>query len=601
MNDIEKEENQIKISNIFLDEKLLKFPLLKIIYDDYDIKIKSKSSLKESKENIMDLKNLVSKEPFIKCSECKKIISSYEFFIQNESKNIIICNDCYLNLKEKKLENQYIAFAKHISTCEIHTSNYELYCINCGKNMCPKCKEEHIDLGSKHEYIIYENILEEKDIKEKINLCKKVKNLSHIFKDISNIKYLEFHSNEGKKYNNIYERFSRENKFAEIIIATFLYFFEKKALCYELVSNFNEIKYQKELKELDINSLFNTMNNILEPSFHIVLQSPDVLEKNKIKIIPLSNRKRITSKSTLDSEIRGLIELKGGFYLAASKEGNIGIFDSEKLELKQNFRLEGIKNIFHLEKIKDEYQDLIAVSSDLNEVIIISIFQKEQEEKSKNIFEYKFLCRKKEHKGPINRIIQLSNGLIVSASEDKLVIFWQLIKKDNNIDLQSISKVEMDSDIHILIECPLTNELICNYQTIDINTFSQKRSLGLYLQDKTFNCSVCLFKEKYLAYVAECDGIEILNIENGKSYYVTARYDYVEAVYSIDNETFCLCTQNLDSFFRGRFSQQYKLDEDDFVEIGKITHTGTCNCYMSDSKNNFVMGGMSGEISKFII
>ena len=100
----------------------------------------------------------------------------------------------------------------------------------------------------------------------------------------------------------------------------------------------------------------------------------------------------------------------------------------------------------------------------------------------------KFECRKKEHKGPINRIIQLSNGLIVSASEDELVIFWQLIKKDNNIDLQSISKVEMGSDIYILIECPFTNELICNYQTIDLNTFTQKRSFKLYLQDKTFNC-----------------------------------------------------------------------------------------------------------------
>ena len=79
----------------------------------------------------------------------------------------------------------------------------------------------------------------------------------------------------------------------------------------------------------------------------------------------------------MDSEIRGIIELKGGYYLAGSKEGNIGIFNSEKLDLIQNFRLNGIKNIFHLEKIKDENSDLIAVSSDINEVIIISVFQKD--------------------------------------------------------------------------------------------------------------------------------------------------------------------------------------------------------------------------------
>ena len=35
-----------------------------------------------------------------------------------------------------------------------------------------------------------------------------------------------------------------------------------------------------------------------------------------------------------------------------------------------------------------------------------------------------------------------------------------------------------------------------------------------------------------------------------------------------------------------------QLEEDDFVEIGKITATGTCNCYMNDSKNNFIMGDM---------
>ena len=54
-------------------------------------------------------------------------------------------------------------------------------------------------------------------------------------------------------------------------------------------------------------------------------------------------------------------------------------------------------------------------------------------------------------------------------------------------------------------------------------------------------------------------------------------------------------------YFRGRYSQLYKIEEDDFVEIAEITSTGTCNCYMNDSKNNFVMGGMSGEITKFTI
>ena len=41
------------------------------------------------------------------------------------------------------------------------------------------------------------------------------------------------------------------------------------------------------------------------------MQSPDVLEKKRIKIIPLSHRNKIHSKYELDSEIRGVFELKG--------------------------------------------------------------------------------------------------------------------------------------------------------------------------------------------------------------------------------------------------------------------------------------------------
>ena len=397
MSSIEKKEKHLKISNIILDKKLLKFPLLKIIYDDYDIKIKSKYSLKKSKDDkIEDLKNILSKEPTIKCSECKKVISTYDFFTKKESIEIILCNDCYSKLEEKKeIEQEYISFAKYISTCEKHETNYDSYCINCNKNICQKCKDDHIESGLKHEFIVYNNVFEEKDLDEKIILYKKVKNLSQIFKNISEIQYLEGHISEGSKYNSIYERFTRENKLGEIIISTFSYFYEKKALCYELISNFNDINFDKELKSINVKSIFDTINDLLEPSFHIIMQSPDVLEKKRIKIIPLSHRNKSRSEYELDSEIRGIIELKDGYYLVGSKEGNIGILDSEKLDLIQNFRLNGIENIFHLEKIKDENSDLIAVASDINEVIIISIFQKDNidtnnKETQEKILDYKF-------------------------------------------------------------------------------------------------------------------------------------------------------------------------------------------------------------------
>ena len=46
-------EMKLEISNKFLDTKLFKFPIFKIIHDDYDIKIKTKSSLKVDKQDVI--------------------------------------------------------------------------------------------------------------------------------------------------------------------------------------------------------------------------------------------------------------------------------------------------------------------------------------------------------------------------------------------------------------------------------------------------------------------------------------------------------------------------------------------------------------------
>ena len=601
---------QLEISNILLDEKLMKFQMLKIIYDDFDIKINSTPCKKGIKNNeIKDLKNIISKKSNFECFECQNVISSFEFFIKKQSKDII-CKDCYAKIEEKKDNDLYISLDKYISTCNKHGQNYDAFCIHCNKNICSKCKDEHSDLRIKHEFISFDDIIEKKEINKKINICKKVKNLAQIFKSISEIKLLEGKEKEGKRYNNIAERFSRENKYAEIIISTFYYFLDKKALSYEIISNFNELNFNKALKEIDIKTILDSKNISSQPIFHIINQSPDIVE-NKKKIIPLSERKKICSNISLNSQIMGIIELKGGYYLSGGIDGDLGIYDSTNLELKQKFRIEGINNIYHLEKIKDENLDLIAISSDLNEIIIISIFQKENEkenntkEEKELIFNYKFEFRKKENKSKINKIIQLSNGLIVSSSKNGFVIFWKLFKKENIITLESISKIEIGKDIYILIEIPFYNGLLCNDILIDLETFNQQRKLDIYLEGKDFNCCLCFFKEKYIAYLDLCFGVAVINIETGKNYYINAKYDFVDAIYTIDNETICICTKDshdIFGFYGGRgLTQQFKLSEDDFVEIGHILSIGTCNCYMTDSENNFVYGNMAGVLMKFCL
>ena len=68
---------------------------------------------------------------------------------------------------------------------------------------------------------------------------------------------------------------------------------------------------------------------------------------------------------------------------------------------------------------------------------------------------------------------------------------------------------------------------------------------------------------------------------------------------------FCLCTKNLHDLFGllggKELTQQIKLNEHILVEIGNIIPTGVVNCYMIDSKNNFIIENMSGDLYKFSV
>ena len=71
---------------LLLDKNSLKFKILKIIYNGYDIIIKSKS-IQGNKSKEIPLKSIFSKDNQISCSLCKKEIYSYDFFIQYDSNN----------------------------------------------------------------------------------------------------------------------------------------------------------------------------------------------------------------------------------------------------------------------------------------------------------------------------------------------------------------------------------------------------------------------------------------------------------------------------------------------------------------------------------
>ena len=48
-------------------------------------------------------------------------------------------------------------------------------------------------------------------------------------------------------------------------------------------------------------------NNIIEPNFRVIMKSPDSIEKNRRKIIIISEKETIITKTSLKGEIRGII------------------------------------------------------------------------------------------------------------------------------------------------------------------------------------------------------------------------------------------------------------------------------------------------------
>ena len=107
-----------------MDKDSLKFQILKILYEDDETIIQVKNSINQkNEENILSIKDFLSKKSIkLNCSICKKEILSFDFAINLETKNTLVCNNCYIDSKNKE-DNKYSLFEDHITKCEKHNKN----------------------------------------------------------------------------------------------------------------------------------------------------------------------------------------------------------------------------------------------------------------------------------------------------------------------------------------------------------------------------------------------------------------------------------------------------------------------------------------------
>ena len=106
-----------------------------------------------------------------------------------------------------------------------------MFCLNCNKNLCQSCKDEH--LNSNHDIIYFDKILLKKEVIENKQIyCEKAKHLYEILNHLSKIRELEKDKEESLEIRDFSLDFLDETKYAELIISIFNYFYKKNIFSY---------------------------------------------------------------------------------------------------------------------------------------------------------------------------------------------------------------------------------------------------------------------------------------------------------------------------------------------------------------------------------
>ena len=240
----------------------------RILFNNYKIELNDCKNGHELKDiSINDFESTQKyDETKIICQKCQKV-NKYEAY----QKELYICLDCKQNicplcksLNEKEKEHNFIDYDDKFFTCDLHFENFNSYCKDCKKDICTSCESEH----EGHNIITYGSILPN---------IKKINEETNIFKD----KIDSFKKNieeEIKKLNQLITAFDNYFRIYEQIINI------KKNRNYSLIQNIHETLRFNKIVIQDINQIINDKilsNNINKLYAKIFL--PEEMQPNEIK------------------------------------------------------------------------------------------------------------------------------------------------------------------------------------------------------------------------------------------------------------------------------------------------------------------------------
>ena len=255
---------------------------------------------------------------FIKCNRCFSLINeNSNNFICGICKEIL-CNNCInIHSKDKKhnIRSNYINKDKQ---CQLHHKQYTFFCYDCKKNLCRKCKEDHIAHCIKS-YI---------DILPSNKEIKSIKNISNNYNE-----KIQKISDDVKKYKkDIEERYEK--------IMDYLDFLTKvmngkliKDFNYSYFDYYNYENFKYYLNYLNNEEIIQTKNlleYIISGNFPEEIKLEDFSDEIKINNEKNENENNIINKEIYKTfNYNSLQYIKNNYFMRCEKgySRNIEIFE----------------------------------------------------------------------------------------------------------------------------------------------------------------------------------------------------------------------------------------------------------------------------------
>ena len=482
------------------------------------------------------------------CSTCKKISDQDNYYYCDDCKKTY-CDICInKHMKDKKQIHFMINIDQKNTICKLHHKIYNKFCFKCKLNLCEFCE------GHNNHYIEF--------FKDIYPLKEDIKGFNDDFSKILN------NINNQKDIN-----YTQKNQFKEYINI-------KKLLVNSFSSNIYNYNYIINLNNIITTTSSNDYkkNFITNDNLQYIPINPNNEDKSNInnkiliksfsydKLKELNYNKNIwcmKKLNTININPQKSLEL---IAIGGDNSSKILILDIVSFRVYQ--KLNHHENtVYSLDQFKDTPNFLFSSSEDKT----VNIYNLNSQYK----YELIQIIKKTEDKdgGEINKVIALSNKLLVTSDHRSITIWKSNIIKNNKINYEELYEIIINKDTCHLLEVNPSIFVATQYHNFQVyknddKSFPLLGELNIESHGDSSN-GLCKINDKIVCCAGE-DCFHIINVEP---------LQVIQKIYNQETEFLYInCTKEDYLYYKGRkYIYQHKIikDEDNnFVELDK------CNKYL---------------------